>query len=117
MLRKSEAQRGRGEQLQTLIQRIMTLQQFAHENQLTAAKAQRSYHDAHAKTHSFKKGDSVWLYKASSIERGVTTKLAYRWTGPYTIVKAIGPVTFVLKDKLGKVLPGTYNVRHLYKPL
>ncbi len=103
--------------MQTLRQRIMTLQQFAHENQLTGAREQRSYHDAHARTHSFKKGDSVWLYKATSVERGVTTKLAYRWTGPYTIERVIGPVAFTLKDKLGRTVPGTHHARYLYKPV
>ena len=104
------------EQAQILADRIKVLQQLAHENQLQAAKTQKSYHDACAQAHQFQKGDKVWYYKPSSTERGVTSKLAYRWKGPYVIESVIGPVTFTLKDKDGKIIPGTVHARHLYKP-
>ena len=89
---------------------------MAHENQMKAAKSQMTFHDAHAKAHTFQVGDTVWMYQARSTERGVTSKLAHRWKGPYTIEKSLGPVTYVLKDKEGKLLPGTVHARHLYKP-
>lgn len=99
-----------------LRERINALQQAAHENQLAAAKAQRTYHDAKAQTHKFEVGDIVWLYNKSSVERGVTTKLASKWNGPYIITKAPGDVTYILADENGKTLPGTYHARYLYKP-
>jgi len=52
-----------------LIYRINVLQQLAHENQMKAAGRQMEYHDAHAKAHEFKKGDKVWMYKASTVRR------------------------------------------------
>jgi len=98
-----------------LIYRINVLQQLAHENQMKAAGKQMEYHDAHAKAHEFKKGDKVWMYKASTVAKGVTSKLAYRWTGPYVIDKVIGPVTFLLKDLDGQPVPGTVHARLLCK--
>jgi len=71
--------------LRGLKRRISVLQQLAHENQMNAAEKQQSYFDAHAQAHTFKVGDKEWLYKPSTAEKGVTSKLAYRWTGPYTV--------------------------------
>jgi len=71
------------EDLHNLRRRINVLQQLAHENQMVAAKEQHDYYNAHAERHSFKVGNKVWLYKPSTAERGVTSKLAYRWTGRY----------------------------------
>ena len=104
------------EQVKELKKRIQVLQQLAHENQMAAAEVQRSFHDAHAKAHHFQVGDIVHLYKPSSVEKGVTTKLAYKWSGPFKIAKVHGPVTFSLEDMNGKPLPGTYHAKHLYKP-
>lgn len=111
-----EEERGEDEQVKELKKRIQVLQQLAHENQMAAAEVQRSFHDAHAKAHHFQVGDIVHLYKPSSVEKGVTTKLAYKWSGPFKIAKVHGPVTFSLEDMNGKPLPGTYHARHLYKP-
>ena len=104
------------ERFKTLERRVRTLQYFAHENQMAAARTQQSYHDAHARAHQFAVGDIVFLYKPSSVERGVTTKLAFKWAGPFIIDKVHGPVTYSLRDETGKLLPGTYHARYLYKP-
>ena len=82
---------------------------------MEAAKKQQSFHDAHTRAHEFHVGDIVWLYRPSTVEKGVTSKLAYRWTGPYTITIKHGPVTFSLKDSQGKIIPGTVHARDLYK--
>ena len=107
--------RSTGEQLRILRRRIEVLQQLAHENQMLAAKQQKSFHDAKAEQHKFEVGDKVWLYKPSQAERGVTSKLAFKWSGPYTVSKEIGPVTFILKDKDGKELPGTAHARFMHR--
>ena len=114
-IREGSVEGGEGEQLHTLTRRIDVLQQLAHENQMKAAKEQVSYHDAHAQAHTFKLGDKVWLYKASSVEKGVTSKLAYKWKGPYIIVRVIGPVTYIIMGMDGRILPGTVHARQLYK--
>jgi len=68
----------RRENVRILRNRINILQQIAHENQMEAAERQHSFHDAHAEAHSFNVGDTVWYYKDSSTEKGVTSKLAFR---------------------------------------
>jgi len=108
-------ERGEGEQLHMLIKRIDILQQLAHENQVEMAKKQRAFHDAHAEAHTFKEGDKVRLYRKTSTTGGVTSKLAYHWTGPYTIAKVLGPVTYTITDANGKPYPGTVHARQLYK--
>ena len=108
--------RSTGEQLRVLRRRIEVLQQLAHENQMLAAKQQKKFHDAKAQAHEFKVGDTVWYYKPSQAERGVTSKLAFKWSGPYTVSKEIGPVTFILKDKDGKELPETVHARFMHRP-
>ena len=85
---------------------------------MEAAGRQWNYYNAHAQAHHFEEGDLVYYYKPSSAERGITSKLAYKWTGPYRITKQIGDVTFVLKnEKENKELPGTAHARQLYKPI
>ena len=111
-----DEERAAGETIRNLRNRIIALQQIAHENQMRAAQSQRKFHDAHAQAHTFKVGDIVHYYKPSEVERGVTTKLAYKWLGPYKVKKVIGDNTFVLEDEDGKTLPGTAHARLLYKP-
>jgi len=64
---------------------------------------------------NFDVNDTVWFYRKSCLEKGVTSKLKYSWTGPYKIKRKLGPVTYILEDPQGKQLPGTYHARHLLK--
>ena len=114
---REEEREGRtvDKEVETLRKRINILEQLAHKNQMEAAGRQQSYHDAHAKAHTFDVNDSVWYYRKSSLARGVTSKLKYSWTGPFRVSKVIGPVTYVLEDVDGNQLPGTYHARYLYK--
>lgn len=111
-----DEERAAGEKIRCLRNRINALQQIAHENQMRAAGSQQKFHDAHAEAHTFKVGDTVFYYKPSDVERGVTTKLAYKWSGPFKIRKVIGDVTYILEGEDHKALPGTIHARHLYKP-
>jgi len=104
------------ERVAALRERIKLFENLAHENQMEAAEKQMTYHEAHAQAHHFNVNDYVWYYRKSSLQKGITSKLKYSWTGPFRIVKAIGPVNYVLQDKEGKILPGTYHARLLYKP-
>ena len=82
---------------------------------MKAARKQQTYHDAYGKHHKFNVNDDVWLYKQSSVGRGVTSKLKYSWRGPHKIERVIGPVTYTLKDADGKAIPGAHHARQLYK--
>ena len=102
--------------MKSLKMKILRLQLVAHQNQMDAAHKQLSFHDAHAKAHTFHEDDIVWVYRQSEVEKGVTSKLLFRWKGPYVIVEKVGEVTYRLMDMKGKVLAGTVHARHLYKP-
>ncbi len=49
------------------------------------AAGRLSYDDAHARHHTFNFHDWVWFYRKSHLEKGVTSKLKYSWTGPFRI--------------------------------
>ena len=54
------------------------------------------------KCHTYEIGDKVYVYRGSSEERGVTSKLAYKWDGPFTISKKIAIKTYYLRDDKNK---------------
>jgi len=88
--------------LRELRQRILRLQQFAHENQLKEAQRQKSFHDAKAEAHHFEIGDKVFVWNVRNDEKGVKGKLNWRWGGPHTVIGITNPVTYTLQDKHGK---------------
>jgi len=87
---------------------VRSMQGYCANTQMTSEQSheQKSFHDAHAKAHEFKTGDKVWLYWPNSVEKGVTSKLAYKWVGPYVTEKVHGPVTFSLVKANGTVHAG-----------
>ena len=106
----------KGEFIRLLRHRINVFQQLAHESQQSAAKREKTYSDAFAEAHTFREGDIVWWYKQSSAERGVTSKMALKWKGPFIISKVHGPVTYSIKDDRGNVIPQVVHSKDLYKP-
>ena len=106
---------GEGELLDQLRRRISLLEELAHQNQIIAGQQQMSYHDAHAKAHVFQLGDKVYLYRASTTPKSTTTKLLYRWKGPYVITTVIGHNAYTLADENGIPLAGTYHADNLFK--
>jgi len=103
------------EQAAIVKRRINVLEQLAYKNQMEAAGKQAAYHDAHAEHHKFDINDTVWYYRKSSMEKGIASKLRYRWTGPFKIAKVMGPVTYLLEDMEGTQLPGSYHAKYLLK--
>ena len=102
--------------IRILRKRIEVLQQLAHRNQVKASKKQVSYHDAHAKSHTFAVGDKVYVYRGSAAERGVTSKLSFKWDGPYTITEELGGKTYNLRnDETNQPLGRSYHAGELYK--
>ncbi|GJT67862.1 hypothetical protein Tco_1019342 [Tanacetum coccineum] len=51
--------------------------------------------------------------QASRVED--TGKLGPKWEGPYEVTKALGKGSYKLKDRNGKEVPRTWNVRNLKK--
>ena len=114
-LTEGDIEPGEDKRMQKLSNRILYLQQDAAQHQRRAAELQKRYHDAHATDFELEVGDTVWKYEEKNVARGVIAKLDNRWSGPYTISQVIGPVTFILMDKNGIVIPKPVHKRLLYK--
>jgi hypothetical protein len=82
----------------------------------TAQSRQKNYHDKRRKPLQFEVVDHVYL--KVSLTKGVQRfmikgKLAPRYTGPYEITKACGPVAYKLK--LPPKLSAIHNVFHVFQ--
>ncbi|GJY95289.1 reverse transcriptase domain-containing protein [Tanacetum coccineum] len=81
------------------------------------AKSKRQmekYYNTKVRNTSFKPGDLVYRSnEASRVED--TGKLGPKWEGPYEVTKALGKGSYKLKDRNGKEVPRTWNVRNLKK--
>jgi hypothetical protein len=84
------------------------------KNLETAQATENSYHDKRRKPLQFEVGDFVYL-KVSPIKGvqmfGIKGKLAPRYTGPYEIIEACGPVAYKLK--LPPKIFAIHNVFHV----
>ncbi|GJU86809.1 reverse transcriptase domain-containing protein [Tanacetum coccineum] len=81
------------------------------------AKSKRQmekYYNTKVRNTSFKPGDLVYRSnEASRVED--TGKLGPKWEGPYEVTEALGKGSYKLKDRNGKEVPRTWNVRNLKK--
>nr|GEZ81372.1 reverse transcriptase domain-containing protein [Tanacetum cinerariifolium] len=72
------------------------------------------YYNSKVRNTSFKPGDLLYQSNGSShAEDG--GKLGPKWEGSYKVTEALGKGAYKLKDRNGKLLPGTWNVRNLKK--
>ena len=79
----------------------MSQQTKAIQKEIQAAKdCQKRYTDPKRSERSFKEGDKVFLQvcpKRSSLSLGKYKKLSPRYSGPYEVIKRIGPQAYKLK--------------------
>ncbi|GJZ14385.1 reverse transcriptase domain-containing protein [Tanacetum coccineum] len=74
------------------------------------------YYNSKVHNTSFKPGDLV--YRNNDVSHAKDSgKLSPKWEGPYKVTKALGNGAYKLKDRNGKLLPRTSNVRNLKKML
>nr|GEU54386.1 reverse transcriptase domain-containing protein [Tanacetum cinerariifolium] len=72
------------------------------------------YFNSKVRSTSFKLGDLVYHSNdASRAEEG--GKLSHKWEGPYEVTKELGKGAYKLRDRDGKQLPRTWNIRNLKK--
>ncbi|GJS41647.1 hypothetical protein Tco_0566690 [Tanacetum coccineum] len=72
------------------------------------------YYNSKVRSTSFKPGDLVYRSNdASRVEE--VGKLDPKWEGPNEVTEALGKGAYKLKDRDGKQLLGTWNVRNLKK--
>ncbi|GKA29850.1 reverse transcriptase domain-containing protein [Tanacetum coccineum] len=88
-------------------------EQAAIREAKSKAKMEKYYNSKDRST-SFKPGDLMYRSNdASRAEEG--GKLGPKWEGPYEVTKALGKGAYKLRDRDGKQLPRTWNVRNLKK--
>ncbi|GJU86593.1 reverse transcriptase domain-containing protein [Tanacetum coccineum] len=72
------------------------------------------YYNSRVRSTSFKPGDLVYRNnEASRMED--TGNLGPKWEGPYEVTEALGKGTYKLRDRDGRQLPRTWNIRNLKK--
>ncbi|GJV84799.1 reverse transcriptase domain-containing protein [Tanacetum coccineum] len=88
-------------------------EQAAIREAISKAKMEK-YYNSKVRNTSFKPGDLVYrsIDVSHAKDRG---KLATKWEGPYEVTKALGKGAYKLRDRNGKLLPRTWNVRNLKK--
>ncbi|GJV02302.1 reverse transcriptase domain-containing protein [Tanacetum coccineum] len=72
------------------------------------------YYNSKVRNKSFKLGDLVYRNNDASHARD-SRKLGPKWEGPYEVTEALGKGAYKLRDRDGKLLPRTWNVRNLKK--
>ncbi|GKG11409.1 hypothetical protein Tco_0342809, partial [Tanacetum coccineum] len=72
------------------------------------------YYNSKVRNISFKPGDLVyWNNDASHVKD--SGKLNLKREGPYEVTEALGNRAYKLRDRNGKLLPQTWNLRNLKK--
>ncbi|GJX16999.1 reverse transcriptase domain-containing protein [Tanacetum coccineum] len=73
-----------------------------------------NYYNSRVRNTSFKSGDPVYRSN-DAIHTKDGGKLGPKWEGPYEVTEALGKRAYKLRDRNGKILPRTWNVRNLKK--
>nr|GEX55202.1 reverse transcriptase domain-containing protein [Tanacetum cinerariifolium] len=86
-------------------------EQAAIREARSKAKMKKHYNSKVCNT-SFTLGDFVYRSSEASHAEG-EGKLGPKWEGPYEVTKALGKGAYKLRDRNGKLLSRTRNVRNL----
>ena len=77
---------------------------YARQRLRCAAKTQKSTYDKTLYGKPYSPGQLVWLYTPVK-KKGISRKLARPWTGPFTVVKSLNDVTYLIqKSKTSKIV-------------
>ena len=91
-------------------ERLERMAAEARENMETASGRQKSWYDRGARERTFQPGDQVLVLLPTS-----SSKLTAQWQGPYSVVKQVGKVNYLLKMHGRKKKSGIYHVNMLQK--
>ncbi|GKA37173.1 reverse transcriptase domain-containing protein [Tanacetum coccineum] len=72
------------------------------------------YYNSKVRNTSFKPGDIVYRNNNANHPKD-SGKLSPKWEGPYEVTEVLGNRAYKLRDRNGKPLPQTWNVRNLKK--
>jgi hypothetical protein len=70
--------------------------EYVRNNLAKNAVRQKRIYDLKASGNNLEKGQKVWLYIPFQ-RKGLSPKLARKWTGPYIIIEKLGDVIFRIK--------------------
>nr|GEV21487.1 reverse transcriptase domain-containing protein [Tanacetum cinerariifolium] len=93
------------------------LEERREEGEIRKAKSKakmEKYYNSKVRNTSFKPGDLVYRNNDTSQAKD-TGKLGPKWEGPYEVTKALEKGAYTLRDRDGKQLPCTWNIRNLKK--
>lgn len=71
--------------------RLEEMTAIAHENKQVAKNQQKAWYDKHTKHREFIEGEYVLVLAPHA-----QNKLQFHWSGPYSIVRKVSPVTYVI---------------------
>ncbi|GJR62004.1 hypothetical protein Tco_1504166 [Tanacetum coccineum] len=72
------------------------------------------YYNSKVRNTSFKLGDL--MYRNNNVSHAEDSeKVSPKWERPYEVTEALGNRAYKLRDRSGKLLPRTWNVRNLKK--
>lgn len=85
-----------------MLHRMQTAHEVARNTLYESAERRAQQFNKKAKVRSFDLGDRVYLYTPHIRDKHMSKKLCASWSGPYRIIKQLGPVTFVIKEINGR---------------
>ena len=71
------------------------------------------YYDQKVKPMSYKPGDLVLKKLMPARKYPTHGKLGPNWEGPYIVSRVVGPGNYELQTEEGKILPHSWNAKHL----
>ncbi|GJR16193.1 reverse transcriptase domain-containing protein [Tanacetum coccineum] len=93
------------------------LEEIREQAAISEAKSKEKmekYYNSKVRNTSFKPRDLVYRSNEASHTKE-SGKLSPKWEGQYEVTKALGNRAYKLRDRNGKLLPRTWNVRNLKK--
>lgn len=91
-----------GKYISRLKKKLHQIHELGREKLKQSVKYQKKYYDIGARKKYYKEGQAVWLHDTSR-KVGVCQKLAYRWKGPYVVIKKIDDLTYLVKRSRNSV--------------
>ena len=80
-----------------LLENLENVHEFAREHLQMMSNKMKECYDLSSQRQTLNRGDAVWLYN-SQRNKGVTSKLACHWQGPYLITKRINDIIYGSKS-------------------
>ncbi|GBM42498.1 hypothetical protein AVEN_80016-1 [Araneus ventricosus] len=94
--RPSETPSSPNEYMKNLETRLESLHAFSRKRIKLASERMKTRYDSRATDHYFKEGNLVWMYNPKR-RRGLSPKLQHNWEEPYTVVKKLKDVVYIVQ--------------------